>query len=83
MQGLCAGDLVRRKNGGPAMVIVGCADDRQPPGVPGKTFFCVWEDRHHLHEEVFDLASLVLLRPDRRRVPRRECPPFPRSGRRG
>ncbi len=77
MQHLCAGDLVTRREGGPEMVIVACADEHQSPGVDGCSFFCVWDDAHQLHEEVFGRAELRLLRQERRRVPRPNTAPFP------
>jgi hypothetical protein len=67
---LKAGDLVRALDREHEMLAIGRADDGDwaPDDVPA--LFCVWEEGHLLREEVFAAASLVLIRRERRRVPR-------------
>lgn len=41
--------------------------------------FCVWDQDHYLHEEVFSAQDLILVRPDRRASPRPDKVNIPSS----
>jgi uncharacterized protein YodC (DUF2158 family) len=67
---LSSGDLVKPKLGGPEMIVVGVADfHRDRP--EALSVFCVWDENHFLHEEVFQTQHLALIRKERRRAMRR------------
>lgn len=65
-----AGDLVRTHGAADEMLVIGRADDELWEPGRGIAFFCVWEQVHFLHEEVFPEAQLLLIRKERRRIPR-------------
>jgi uncharacterized protein YodC (DUF2158 family) len=70
MNMLSSGDLVKPKLGGPEMIVVGVADfHRDRP--EALSVFCVWDENHFLHEEVFQTKHLALIRKERRRAVRR------------
>lgn len=70
MNMLSSGDLVKPKLGGPEMIVVGVADfHRDRP--EALSVFCVWDENHFLHEEVFQTQHLALIRKERRRAMRR------------
>lgn len=72
-----SGDIVRIADTQCDMMIVGCADDEH--AVPGAapTWFCVWEVDNRLFEKVFSETDLVLVRKERRRIPRGGVLHFP------
>ena len=78
MHDLDAGDLVRAHGTDYDMMVIGRADeegdDETEPSV-----FCVWERTHYLHEKVFAICDLMLIRKERRRIPRNGCLLFPVS----
>jgi hypothetical protein len=65
-----AGDLVRIADSDYEMLIIGCADDDTEARDFAPSWFCVWEYEHRLYEEVFSEDSLILVRKERRRIPR-------------
>ena len=67
---LDAGDLVRVAGVDHEMVIIGCADEDLRLDEFDASWFCVWEAEHYLFEEVFAGRDLILVRKERRRVPR-------------
>ena len=78
MHDLDAGDLVRANGADFDMLVIGRADDgggcETEPSV-----FCVWEHTHYLHEKVFAIGDLMLIRKERRRLPRNGYLLFPSS----
>lgn len=77
MSYLSAGDLVRIADSDCEMLIIGCADDVPIDTGSAPSWFCVWEYKHRLFEEVFSDHSLILVRKERRRIPRRGELDFP------
>jgi hypothetical protein len=70
MDKLGPGDLVRIAESECEMLVIGCADE-EPDGNNGmSSYFCVWEYQHRLFEEVFPEPVLMLIRKERRRIPR-------------
>ena len=67
---LDAGDTVRLASADYEMVIIGCAEDEPGVGEADASWFCVWEAEHYLFEEVFAGKDLILVRKERRRIPR-------------
>ena|GEM_PF-3503045 len=61
---------------GVEMLIIGTADD-QPVRPEAASFFCVWEQSHFLHEEVVAAGELLIVRRERRRIPRGGLLDFP------
>lgn len=62
------GDVVRLKCGGPEVDVIGTIDvypfqDGAAPGV-----FCVWEDRHERHEQVYPICAVEPVKPAARRM---------------
>ena len=78
MHDLDAGDLVRAHGADYDMLVIGKADD-DADGPTEPSVFCVWEHTHCLHEKVFAIRDLMLVRKERRRVPRNGCLQFPAS----
>lgn len=76
---LKAGDLVREKECGYEMLAIGRADDEVWVPDSSPAFFCVWEEGHQLREEIFPAERLVLVRPERRKIPRRGELQIPRA----
>jgi hypothetical protein len=70
MQKLDAGDIVRIADAGYEMLIIGSADEAPADHWLNFTWFCAWEDGHYLFEEIFAERDLILVRRERRRVPR-------------
>lgn len=70
MSELAAGDLVRIADSEYEMLIIGCADEFPVDSGNASSWFCVWEFEHRLFEEVFSSNSLILVRKERRRIPR-------------
>ncbi|SEO57829.1 hypothetical protein SAMN05428959_11070 [Duganella sp. CF517] len=66
MTGIASGDLVTEKGERLEMLVIGSADE--DPYVAVTTVFCVWERDHMLHEEIFHVDNLALVRKERRRV---------------
>lgn len=70
-----AGDLVRSRGATHDMLVIGRADE--PDGEEDPAVFCVWEQAHFLHQQVFLICDLEMVRKERRRVPRNGCLDFP------
>jgi hypothetical protein len=70
MSYLEAGDLVRIADSYYQALVIGSADE--PPLSPGAvpTWVCVWECDSKLFQEIFSEDSLILVRKERRRIPR-------------
>lgn len=67
---LDAGDLVRVAGADFEMVVLGCADDESQVQEVDASWFCAWEAEHTLFAEIFHERELILVRKERRRVPR-------------
>jgi hypothetical protein len=67
---LDAGDIVRITGTDYEMLIIGCAYDNTEENCDLDSWFCVWEVEHRLFEQVFSGKDLVLVRKERRRIPR-------------
>ena len=65
-----AGDLVRIPGADCVMLVIGRANDEFWHPDEEQAVFCAWEQENLLYEEVFPVHSLVLVRQERRRVPR-------------
>lgn len=78
MNAIGAGDLVKRRDSEIEMMVVS-ADEECSEGAISPAFFCVWEHNHFLHEELIGIDELVLVRRERRRVPRGGILNFPCS----
>lgn len=73
------GDVVRKCDSNCEMLVIGYADEhldflREPTAT-----FCVWEVGHLLFEAVILIEQLVLVRRERRRVPRGGVLHFPQA----
>ena len=77
MSYLKAGDLVRSAATQCEMLIIGSADEDAISSEAAATWFCVWERSHLLFEEVFSEDKLILVRQERRRIPRGGALQFP------
>lgn len=77
MYSINSGDIVRVVDSCCDMMIVGSADEDYvgPKGAP--TWFCVWEVDNRLFERVLYENDLVLVRKERRRIPRGGVLHFP------
>lgn len=75
---LGAGDLVRIVETDCEMLIIGSADDDLALSHLCRSWFCVWECDHRLYEEIFLESQLILVRKERRRIPRGGDLIFPR-----
>jgi hypothetical protein len=70
MHELGAGDLVRIANTDYEMLIIGCEDaDPDSLGL-NSAWHCAWECDGTLFAEVFVARDLILVRKERRRIPR-------------
>ena len=78
---ISTGDLVQHKLRRSQMLVIGSAnesaDDPLSEALDDPDFFCVWEEGQLLHEEVFASSDLILVRKERRRVPRLGILPIP------
>lgn len=70
MNWITSGDLVRMAGGQCEMMIVGSADDEHAVVGDAPTWFCVWESNHRLFERVYSENELIVIRKERRRIPR-------------
>jgi hypothetical protein len=77
MGDLDAGDLVRANGESFDMLVIGRADDAYWDQTTPPAVFCVWERAHFLHEKVFEMVDLILIRKERRRIVRGGCLNFP------
>ncbi len=65
-----AGDLVRIHDTDCMMLVIGRADDEFWHSDEEHAVFCAWEQENLLYAAVYPVHSLVLVRQERRRVPR-------------
>ena len=70
MDKLEPGDLVRITESDCEMLVIGCADEENHADDLMSSYFCVWEHQHRLFEEVFPAEALMVIRRERRRIPR-------------
>jgi hypothetical protein len=72
MEQFQAGDLVKRQPDGQEMLILGPVEENETAWLhkEAASFFCVWEQQHFLHEEVIPAEQLIIVRRERRRIPR-------------
>lgn len=70
MSDVDAGDVVRANGADFDMLVIGRADDPGEDLVNEPSVFCVWERAHFLNEKIFRVCDLVIVRKERRRVPR-------------
>ena len=61
-----SGDLVTKRGEELEMLVIGTADEDLSS--TATTVFCVWERNHLLYEEVYAVASLEVVRKERRRM---------------
>jgi uncharacterized protein YodC (DUF2158 family) len=52
------GDVVRLKCGGPEIDVIGTIDVYPFQDGPAPGVFCVWEDRHERHEQVYPICAI-------------------------
>lgn len=73
------GDLVRIRGTNFEMLVLGGADDDLGGIDEVLSVFCAWEDGNLLRQEIFLAERLVLVRKERRRIPRGGRLTFPRT----
>lgn len=73
------GDIVRLADTAYRMLVIGCADEVLQPNELQKTWSCVWECENSLYEEIFSGSDLILVRKERRRIPRGGDLQFPHN----
>ena len=69
------GDLVRVIDAKYEMIVIGQDDDALDQGEA--VWFCAWEIGNQLHEQAFAESRLVVVRKERRRIPRGGVVQFP------
>lgn len=70
MHQIGAGDIVRCKILGFDMLVIGRVDVDGLEEEIAPSVFCVWEREHFLHEQIFKICDLDLVRVERRRFVR-------------
>lgn len=73
---LQVGDIVRTVDGDDEMLLIDQDVDAAP--VSGeRMWFGVWESADRLHQALYPESQLILIRKERRRIPRRGILPIP------
>jgi hypothetical protein len=75
MDVLQAGDIVRVIDSEHEMILIG--QDFDTPSDPERIWLCAWDRGGQLYQQIFPESRLIIVRKERRRIPRAGALPIP------